>query len=293
MVEPCFAGAEAGQRLLGPAFITGIGLHTGVPVAVEIRPGPPGTGYVFEVCGREAGTGVGKFPADARLVTQTQLGTCLEKDGISVRTVEHGLAALALLGIGDAELVVDGPELPILDGSAWDYVMAIAAAGLAPADAPAPVYAVNTPVEISEGDSRLRLEPAETFSLDVAISFPDAAIGSDRFVGSLNAQTRSRVANARTFCARRDLDALRTAGLIRGGSLDNAIVVDGDAFVGEAALRDPQEFVLHKTLDLIGDLALVGCRLRGRLIAERPGHALNTRFAALLRDHAAAAGIDV
>jgi len=291
MVEQCFAGAEAGQRLLGAATISGIGLHTGEPVTVEIRPMPPGTGYVFEIRQNDSGARAGRIPADARLVTQTRLGTCLEQAGVSVRTVEHGLAALALLGIDDAALIVDGTELPILDGSALDYVTAIAAAGLAPADAPAPEFAVNMPVEIQDGESRLRLEPAETLSLDVSIAFPDTAIGSDRFVGPLSAQTRSRIASARTFCARRDLDALRAAGLIKGGTLDNAIVVDGDGLLGETALRDPQEFVLHKTLDLIGDLALVGCRLRGRLVAERPGHALNTRFAALLRDQAGAAGM--
>jgi UDP-3-O-[3-hydroxymyristoyl] N-acetylglucosamine deacetylase len=169
--------------------------------------------------------------------------------------------------------------LPILDGSAAPYLDAIERVGartLAPAKS---VIRIIEPVEVSDGDRLIRAEPFDGRMLAVTIAFEAGAIGEQSLAIDLNdPASRNRLAQARTFCRLSDVNAMRAAGLSRGGSLDNAIVVDGDHILNPAGLRDPQEFALHKALDLIGDLALAGAPIIGRIIARRPGHDLNTQF---------------
>ncbi|MEO1013822.1 MAG: UDP-3-O-acyl-N-acetylglucosamine deacetylase [Pseudomonadota bacterium] len=272
--------------MAGAFEIAGVGLHTGAPVRLTARPASPGGGVTFL---REDLDGAAPIPALWRSVATTRLGTeIVGPDGASVRTVEHVMAALALCGVDDAEIGLDGPEAPILDGSAADFTREIRRVGVVHVDAPRMVFCADAPIEVRDGERSLRLEPFEGRVLDVSISFDAAAIGEQRVEVDLDAGAAAldRLARARTFCQRGEIDAMRADGLALGGSLENAIVVDGAEILNDGELRDPMEFALHKALDLVGDLALLGAPVRGRIVAVRPGHDLNAAFVKRLAEAA-------
>ncbi len=260
------------------ASIEGVGLHSGVLARVELRSAAAGQGVIF----RRAGAS--EIAARPGAITNTILNTGLGDGASRVATVEHLMAAIALAGLDNLIVDIDGPELPALDGSAAPWLDLITAAGLRNLNAAREAILILAPIDIDDGAGRsIRAEPHDGRIVEVSIDFPDAAIGAQRVTLDLeNANDIRRVASARTFCRREDIDALRAKGLSLGGSFDNAVVVDGARVLNPSGLRDPQEFALHKALDLIGDLRLAGAPILGRIVASRPGHDLNAKFLAAL-----------
>ena len=267
------------QRTLKASIgCVGVGLHSGCRVSLTLRPAAPDHGIVF----RRGDLGV-DIPARFDRVVATALSTTLAAREACVGTVEHVMAALAGCGIDNALVELDGPEPPILDGSAAPYVFLIDCAGVVEQDALRSVIRICRPVRVSDGDAFVELRPSSrgVRGLDMALSidFPAAAIGRQALSFRLTSQGfRQEVARARTFALAEEVEQMRAAGLVRGGSLDNAVVVDRARVLNPAGLRMPDEFVRHKLLDAVGDLALAGAPLDGRFIAHRSGHTLNNRL---------------
>lgn len=260
------------------ASIEGVGLHTGVSARVVLRPAAAGQGIVFR---RAGAADVAAAPA---AVTNTHYNTGLGDGAARVATVEHLMAALALAEVDNLLVEVDGPELPALDGSAAPWLEILAASGMRSLNAPRETIRIVAPVSVADANGRsIRAETFDGRIVDVSIEFADAAIGAQRVVLDLDdSNDVKRVALARTFCRRDDIDRMRAKGLSLGGSFDNAVVVDGARILNPSGLRDAREFALHKALDLIGDLRLAGAPVIGRIVAHRPGHDLNARFVAAL-----------
>jgi UDP-3-O-[3-hydroxymyristoyl] N-acetylglucosamine deacetylase len=273
------------QTLKAPIGCVGVGLHSGRRVSLTLRPAPAGHGIVF----RRTDLGA-DIQARFDNVVDTRLATVLADGDARIGTVEHVLAALAGCGIDNALVEVDGPEPPILDGSAAPYVFLIDCAGIAPQDSPRSVIEIRRPVRVSDGEAFAELRPAVA-GLDMALSidFAAAAIGRQSLSLRLTPRTfRHELARARTFAMAAEVEQLRAAGLAQGGSLDNAVVVDQARVLNLTGLRMPDEFVRHKLMDAVGDLALAGAPLRGRFVAHRTGHTLNNRLLrALFADEAA------
>ncbi len=250
---------------------TGVGLHSGAPVTLTLAPAPADAGITFVRRDLDL-----ELPARHDLVVDTRLSTSLGQGAARVATVEHVLAALHGMGIDNCRVEVDGPEVPILDGSAAPFVCMLVEAG-ARIQREAKRYLVLTrPVEVRDGDKLARLEPADGFSVRFTADFGHPLITDQGFGIEVSDRTFEReVARARTFCFRRDIEAMQARGLARGGSLENAIVVDDFSILNPEGLRFPDEFARHKVLDAIGDLALLGRPLLGALTAVKSGHALN------------------
>lgn len=215
-------------------------------------------------------------PARWDVVNQTPLCTRIENArGVTVSTIEHIMAALAGCGVHNALIEVDGPEVPILDGSAAVYVRAILARGIVQLNAPVRAIEVLQPIEVRNGAAWARLEPAEALSIDFSIDFEDAAIGvQHKRLNMSNGSFVRELCDSRTFCRQADVDAMRRQGLALGGTLENAVVVDGDAVLSPGGLRHADEAVRHKMLDALGDLALAGAPIIGAYTGHRAGHAL-------------------
>ena len=251
------------------ASISGVGLHLGVPCKLTVRPAASGTGVAFR---RTDLSGCPVIPARVEQAVLTERRTQLGDDPVSVHTVEHLLAAVAGLEVDDLIVELDGPEPPIGDGSAGPFVDLLRRAGIAQQPGTVQYFRLDGPVRIIDGDSRYEAFPADGLELDVSIDFPHPLVGrqSGRFVVTPDVFERE-LASARTFGFAREVDWLRERGLIRGGSTQSAIVLD-DGGVVENTLRWPDEFVRHKALDCVGDLALAGGRIRARVVADRPSH---------------------
>jgi UDP-3-O-[3-hydroxymyristoyl] N-acetylglucosamine deacetylase len=279
------AGTAPQCTLKAAISCVGVGLHTGQRVSLSFQPAPVDHGIVF----RRADLGAG-VPARFDRVVDTRLCTVLEQDGVRVSTVEHVMAALVGCGIDNAVVELDGPEPPIFDGSAAQFVFLLDCAGKVVQDTPRPVVEILRPVRVNDADGFAELRPGP-IGLDMALSidFAAAAIGRQALSLRLTPESfRHELSRARTFTLVEDIDRLRATGLAQGGSLDNAVVVDQARVLNPAGLRAPDEFVRHKLLDAVGDLALAGVSLRGRFIAHRSGHTLNNRLLrALFADRAA------
>jgi UDP-3-O-[3-hydroxymyristoyl] N-acetylglucosamine deacetylase len=267
----------------------GVGLHGGRRVSLTLRPAAAGTGILF----RRTDLGI-DIPARFDRVADTRLCTALVAEDAPharVGTVEHVMAALAGTGVTDAILEIDGAEVPILDGSAAPFVFLIDCAGTVTHNMPAPVIEVLRRVRVEEKGAFVELLPAGTsgFEAQLSIDFPSTAIGSqDLSIRVTPASFRAGLADARTFTLAEEIARLRAAGLAQGGSLSNAIVVDGPLVLNPGGLRRPDEFVRHKMLDVVGDLALAGAALSARFVGHRSGHALNnTLLRALFADRGA------
>jgi UDP-3-O-[3-hydroxymyristoyl] N-acetylglucosamine deacetylase len=269
------------QRTLKASIgCVGIGLHSGLRVNMTLRPAPVDHGIVF----RRTDLGI-DIPARFDHVVDTRLATVLGLDDGTARigTVEHLMAALAGSLIDNAVIEVDGPELPILDGSAAPYLFLLDCAGSVEQELPRTVIQVHRRVRVSDGDAFAELRPAAPGSpgLDMAMSidFSAPAIGRQALSLDLTPDNfRRELARARTFTLAQEIEQMRAAGFALGGSLDNAVVVDEARVLNPAGLRMPDEFARHKLLDAVGDLALAGAQLCGRFIAHRSGHALNNRL---------------
>ncbi|MWD27624.1 UDP-3-O-acyl-N-acetylglucosamine deacetylase [Aquicoccus sp. SCR17] len=270
------------KTLKQAATFEGIGLHSGKPVRMVVRPARAGHGVVFRRT--DVSLGDTLLPARWDLVDRSPLCTRLvNAAGLSVSTIEHVMAALAGCGIHNALIDIDGPEVPILDGSALPFVQAFLAAGTTRLGAPIRALEILRPVQVEMGEGWARLEPSELPSMAFHIEFSDAAIGRQekRLVLSNGAFVRE-LSDSRTFCRQADVDAMHEQGLALGGTLDNAVVVDGDAVLSPGGLRHADEAVRHKMLDALGDLALAGAPILGHYTGHRAGHAMtNTLLRAL------------
>ena len=259
----------------------GVGLHSGQRTCVRMVPAPPDTGLVFV---RTDLAPCVEIPATSAHVRQTHLATTLGVGDVTIGTVEHLIAALAGLGVDNARVELDGPEVPILDGSSAPWVQLVTEGGGTVAQRKAKRFlVVRRAVEVRDGDKWARLEPANTFTLRCSIEFDHPIVNRQAFELTMSDTAFVReVARARTFGFARDVDAMQAAGLAQGGSLDNAVVIDDFSIRNPDGLRFPDEFVRHKVLDAVGDLALLGAPIIGRYVGHKSGHALNTRLVAAL-----------
>jgi UDP-3-O-[3-hydroxymyristoyl] N-acetylglucosamine deacetylase len=250
---------------------TGVGLHSGKPATLTLAPAAVDAGISFV----RMDLGI-EIPARNDFVADTTLSTNLAHAGARVHTVEHVLAALHGMGIDNCRVEVDGPEIPILDGSAAPFVALVHEAGVQVQRAGKRWLVIEQPVEVREGDKVARLEPSDAFSVEFTADFDHPLITNQAFRVSVSDRAFEReVARARTFCFRRDIERMQAAGLAKGGSLANAIVVDEFSSLNPEGLRFSDEFARHKVLDAIGDLALFGLPVLGALTAVKSGHALN------------------
>lgn len=249
----------------------GVGLHSGKPATLTLAPAPADAGVSFV----RMDVGV-EIPARSDRVVDTTLSTSLGEGVTRIATVEHVMAALHGMGIDNCRVEVDGPEVPILDGSAAPFVCLIHEAGIRQLPAGKRYLIMEQPVELRDGDKLARLEPADHFSVDFVADFNHPLITNQPFRVTLSDRTFEReVARARTFCFLKDIERMQAMGLARGGSLENAIVVDEFSILNPEGLRFPDEFARHKVLDAVGDLALFGVPVVGHLTAVKSGHAMN------------------
>jgi UDP-3-O-[3-hydroxymyristoyl] N-acetylglucosamine deacetylase len=273
------------HTVAGPAIFAGIGLHTGEHVRVCIRPAAVDCGILFVRTDVKDRDNHVRVSPDA--VVRTQLGTVIgNTDGVTVATIEHLMAALAALSIDNAIVELDGPEAPILDGSSQPFVEILDRVGRRRQEAPRQYIEILDPVDVVEGDKRASLLPGEGFEVAFEILFDSAAIGRqavDLVVDE--AAFRDELADCRTFGFLRDVEALRAIGLARGGSMENAVVLDGDRILNPEGLRRPDEFVRHKALDAVGDLYVLGMPLIGRFEGVCAGHGLNNQVVRALMNN--------
>ena len=244
---------------------------------MAMLPAPADTGIVFRRTDL-AGRGV-TIAANWRQVADMPMCTAIESDGIQVATIEHVMAALAGGGIDNLVIEIHGPELPIMDGSAWPFVFLIECAGVVELETPRRYLRILRPVTLSAGGRSVSLKPAEGFSIDFEVDYGAGIIARQRYeIDLVDGAFKNELSRARTFGFLHEVDALRAAGLARGASLDNAIVVTHDGVLNEGGLRFPDEFVRHKVLDALGDLYLAGAPIMGRFEGRRSGHRLNHRL---------------
>ncbi|MGB3148790.1 MAG: UDP-3-O-acyl-N-acetylglucosamine deacetylase [Paracoccaceae bacterium] len=256
----------------------GVGLHSGNHVRMVVLPASANYGIWFrrtDVVGRDA-----MVPALWNAVKPSRLCTIVENGaGVSVQTVEHILAALAGCGVHNALIEIDGPEVPILDGSAKPFVQAILGRGLRDLDANVRCFEVLQAVEVREGDAVARLEPAAALEIEFAIDFADAAIGQQyKHLSMANGAFVRELSDCRTFCRQADVETMRANGMALGGSYDNAVVVEGERILSPGGFRRKDEAVRHKMLDALGDLALAGAPILGRYSGNRAGHAMTNKL---------------
>ena len=252
--------------------VTGTALHAGTAVTMILSPAPPGQGVVFRRAGAE-------IPARYDFVTETRFGTVIEKNGVRVGVIEHLMAAIAGAELDDVNVGLDGPEPPILDGDALAYLLLIEQAGLRAQGEKRGALALKKRVEVKEGDVSAALEPAETCEYDFILDYPGSAIGRQEFRFVFSPRNfREAIAPARTFGFLKDLEGLRRMNLAHGASLENTLALDDNGVTNKERQRFADEFVRHKILDAIGDMALAGAPLKARFHGVKSGHGLNNKL---------------
>ncbi|CAN5334972.1 UDP-3-O-acyl-N-acetylglucosamine deacetylase [soil metagenome] len=263
------------RTIVAPAICAGVGVHTGQRVRLAIRPAAADTGIIFvrtDITDRD-----NRIPVSGDAVIDARLNTMIENAaGVRLSTIEHLMAAFCALGISNAIVEVDGPELPILDGSALQFVQLLDRAGFRRQSNPVRYIEILEPIRISDGDKHAALLPCDRYEMRFEIDFDNAVIGNQVVDFVVDEDTfRTEIMAARTFGFAHEVEALRQAGLARGGSLENAVVIDGDEILNPGGLRMEREFVRHKALDAIGDLYVLGAPLLGRYEGYKAGHAVN------------------
>ena len=273
------SAAGAAQRTLKSAICcVGVGLHSGQRINAILKPAPVHSGIVF----RRTDLGI-DIPARFDQVADTRLCTVLsppDRPDARIGTVEHLMAALSACGTSNVRVELDGPEVPALDGSAAQWVFLLDCAGSVEQQAPARVIEVLRTIRVQDGEAFAELRPGVSgfLEMSMSIAFDAPAIGRQAFsLAASGPAVRHELADARTFTLAHEVAGLQAAGLARGGSLDNAVVVDGARVLNPGGLRMTDEFVRHKMLDAVGDLAMAGAVLRGRFVGHRSGHTLNNR----------------
>ena len=267
---------------------TGVGLHTGEKVYMTLRPAAENSGITFRRIDLDEPVDI---PADPMLVGETMLGTTLIKDGVKVATVEHLLAAMAGLGIDNINVDLSAPEVPIMDGSAGPFIFLLQSAGIEEQNAAKRFVRIKKTIRVEEDDKWAELRPFNGFKVDFEVYFNHPVFNKINQRATIDFSSSSflkEVSRARTFCFLRDVEALRERNLTLGGSMDNAIVLDDYRILNEDGLRYSNEFVIHKILDAIGDVYLLGHSLIGEFRAYKSGHDLNNKLLrALLANEAA------
>lgn len=264
---------------------TGIGLHSGKKIDLTIAPAPPNTGIIFRRTDISPSV---EIPALFNFVTDTTLCTCLAKDGYKIATVEHILSALVGLGIDNAYIDVNAPEIPIMDGSAAPFVYLIQSAGIKTQNAPKRFIRILKPIKVEDKDKFVEFTPYNGYKISFTIQFKHPVFMDKPQTAHFDFSAESymkEVCRARTFGFLSEYEYLRERDLAKGGSLDNAIVVDDYRILNEDGLRFESEFVAHKVLDAIGDLSLLGCNLIGAFTGYKSGHELNNRLLRALMAH--------
>src|SRR5450432_683185 len=269
------------QTIRTAVTCTGVGLHSGAPVSLRILPAPAGTGIVFHRTDLDGFA----IEASGRNVARVSYATSLMKRGVLISTTEHLLSAFTGIGIDNAIVELDNLELPILDGSARPFVEMIQSAGIRKQRRARKYLKIRRELEVREGNKFIAVYPADSYSVSYSINFPHPLIGKESFsVDLTNGSYVRHIAGARTFGSREDGQAMRDMGLIRGASRENCIVLTRTG-IENGPLRFPDEFVRHKVLDLVGDLALLGKQILGNVVADRAGHAMHTALVSrILRD---------
>ena len=282
------AGIRSSQKILptrqtslaNPVSLEGVGLHSGAPVRLTLRPAAADTGWLF----RRTDLGVSeRAVTDIRLapeaVCETVLNTTIgNAAGTKISTIEHLMAAVAGLSVDNLIIEINGPEVPIMDGSAADFAAAIQQAGVRVLGMPRKYIRVLKPVVVEDGIKRVEIAPYDGFRLEFEIEFDSPVIGHETMSVDLTDETfRAEVCSARTFGFLKDVEAMWAVGLARGGSLENSIVIDGAKVLNEGGLRFADEFVRHKVLDAVGDLSVAGAPLLARYSGVRAGHAINNQ----------------
>lgn len=258
---------------------SGIGLHTGCRVQMSLHPAPPDTGIVF----RRKDLSNFEVPANIDNVARVNYATTLMRLGVMVATVEHLVSALAGFHIDNCVVELNSLEVPIMDGSARAFVELLERAGVEEQSAPRLYLRVLERVEVSDGNRQMAIEPYAGLQIDSVIEFQHPVIGRQRYLYDASPIAYAQeIASARTFGFEREIKVLRSSGLIKGGSLENAIVLGSDRVLNPEPLRYPDEFVRHKILDIIGDLALIGWPILGRVMALRSGHGLHAMLVSRL-----------
>lgn len=267
----------ARRTLKAPISAVGRGLHSGTDVCLTLRPAAVNTGIVF----RRTDVGA-EIPARFDQVSDTRLCTLISSGNAKVGTIEHLMAALAAAGVDDLIVEVDAPELPVFDGSAAPFLFLVESAGVMEHGGVRPVLEILRPVRVERDGAFAELRPQDGrsgFDVSLSIEFQARAIGAQAYHFHLSSEGfAEEIARARTFTLRGEIEALHKAGLARGGSLANAVVVDDDKIMNPEGLRYDDEFVRHKLLDVIGDLYLAGAPIRGRFIGSKTGHGLNNQL---------------
>ena len=258
-----------------PVRFSGVGVHTGEQARVTLLPAPADFGVVFvrtDVRDRD-----NRIAVSGEAVCKTQLGTVITNlSGVTVSTIEHLMAALVMSGVDNVRVEIDGPEMPIMDGSSIDFIRGLDRAGLQPQGALRRFVEITDVVEVIEGDKRATLRPSDGFEVAFEIAFASKAIGRQAVDLKMDAEAfRRELADCRTFGFLHEVEALRAMGLARGGSMENVVVIDCDEIMNPEGLRRPDEFVRHKALDAIGDLFVLGAPMIGRFEGVLAGHALN------------------
>ncbi len=277
------------QRTIKTAIrATGVGLHTGEKVYMTLRPAAENSGVTFRRVDLDEPVDI---PADPRLVGETMLGTTLIKDGVKIATVEHLMSAVAGLGIDNLHVDLSAPEVPIMDGSAGPFVFLLQSAGIEEQNAAKKFIRIKKKIRVEEDDKWAQFTPFNGFKVNFKISFNHPVFNKLSQEASIDFSSTSflkEVSRARTFCFLRDVETLRARNLTLGGSMDNAIVLDDYRILNEDGLRFANEFVLHKILDAIGDIYLLGHCLIGEFSAYKSGHDLNNKLLRSLLDNATA-----
>jgi UDP-3-O-[3-hydroxymyristoyl] N-acetylglucosamine deacetylase len=273
---------ECQTTIASPVRATGIGLHTGVPVNVRLLPAAANRGIVF----RRIDLNGFEIEAQARHVARVSYATSLMKRGVLISTTEHLLSALSGLGVDNVLVEIDNLEVPIMDGSALPFVRLISDAGLRRQRARRRYLRILKPVEVADGAKRIAIYPSDTFHITYRILFQHPLIlAQEREFTPGGNEYAAEIAPARTFGFAEEVEALRKNGLVRGGSLQNAVVLTRDGIMNSEGLRFPDEFCRHKLLDVIGDLVMLGHPLIGHVVADRAGHAMHFALVTkLLRD---------
>ena len=252
---------------------TGIGLHTGERVGIKVRPAPPDTGICFV---RTDLPGSPMIKASFENVVDTTLATTIGRNGCRVATIEHLMAAFFGLGVDNAVVEIDGPEVPIMDGSAAPFVFLLRSAGIKPQNKAKKFFVIKRPFHIEDGDRSVSISPSKELRIIYTINFNHPLLRDQTFDTTFSSKEFAKeISRARTFGFLKDVQALKKAGLAKGGSLDNAIVVDDFKILNEDGLRYEDEFVRHKILDFIGDLSILGAPVIGHFEVKRSGHFLN------------------
>lgn len=266
------------QTIAHKVTLVGTGLHSGRPAHLSICPAPVQHGIVFQRIDIKDPENL--IPANWANVSNTVLNTRLANAaGVEVSTIEHLMAALAGCGIHNALIELDGPEVPIFDGSSLRFANAILTAGVKTQSDPLAMIRIMRPVRVSRGDAFAELSPYEGFEIDYSIEFSDAVIGEQKLTKNLaNGAFLRELADCRTFCRQSEVDALRAQGLALGGTMENAVVVDGDRVLTRGGFRRSDECVRHKMLDALGDLSLAGAPILGRYRGHKAGHALTNQL---------------